>query len=105
MTSVKKKSRQRDVYKRQVITLAPTRVNWLITLPTEVPLPGIGLDENSTVSPGIISVSYTHLDFSHYHGLGPEPFDEAFNASYIHAYRKGKDVYKRQIRRGSKWYS
>ena len=35
-----------------VITLAPTRVNWLITLPTEVPLPGIGLDENSTVSPG-----------------------------------------------------
>ena len=29
-------------------------------------------------------------DFSHFHGLGPEPFDEAFNASYIHAYRKGK---------------
>ncbi|MDO4415494.1 MAG: DNA-formamidopyrimidine glycosylase [Erysipelotrichaceae bacterium] len=27
-------------------------------------------------------------DFAHFHDLGPEPFDEAFNPDYVHAYRK-----------------
>lgn len=29
-------------------------------------------------------------DFTHWHNLGPEPFDEAFNADYVHYYRKGR---------------
>lgn len=31
-------------------------------------------------------------DFAHFHDLGPEPFDGAFNADYIHAYRKGRST-------------
>lgn len=30
-----------------------------------------------------------NYDFHQFHDLGPEPFDEAFNAAYIHSYRKG----------------
>lgn len=29
-------------------------------------------------------------DFSHFNDLGPEPFDEAFNAAYVRSFRKGK---------------
>lgn len=29
-------------------------------------------------------------DFSHFHNLGPEPFDESFNADYVHTYIKRK---------------
>ncbi len=32
------------------------------------------------------------LDLTHFHDLGPEPFDEAFNADYIHAYRKKRKI-------------
>ncbi len=31
-----------------------------------------------------------NYDFADFHELGPEPFDEAFCASYIHRFRKGK---------------
>ena len=43
-----------DVSGEFTTTLAPTLVSWLTTAETLVPLPGIGLLENSTVSPGII---------------------------------------------------
>jgi formamidopyrimidine-DNA glycosylase len=29
-------------------------------------------------------------DFTHFHNLGPEPFDDAFNAAYMHAWKKGR---------------
>jgi formamidopyrimidine-DNA glycosylase len=29
-------------------------------------------------------------DSSHFNDLGPEPFDEAFNAAYVRSFRKGK---------------
>ena len=31
-------------------------------------------------------------DFSDFHNLGPEPFDDAFNAEYIHIWRKGRKM-------------
>ena len=41
-----------------VITSAPQRVSWLTTLEIECPFPGIGLEENTTVSPGTILISF-----------------------------------------------
>ena len=49
-----------------------------------------GLDDCILMSHLRMEIIPLDTDFSHYHGLGSEPFDEAFNASYIHAYRKGK---------------
>ncbi|MDO4521267.1 MAG: bifunctional DNA-formamidopyrimidine glycosylase/DNA-(apurinic or apyrimidinic site) lyase [Erysipelotrichaceae bacterium] len=39
---------------------------------------------------GRMFITGLEYDFSHFHDLGPEPFDEAFSPAYIHAYRKGK---------------
>lgn len=39
---------------------------------------------------GRMFIADLDYDFSHFHDLGPEPFDEAFSPDYIHAYRKGK---------------
>jgi len=39
---------------------------------------------------GRMSLLDCHTDFTHFHDMGPEPFDEAFNADYIHRWRQGR---------------
>ncbi len=41
---------------------------------------------------GRMHIYAADMDFSDFHELGPEPFDEAFSASYIRSYRKGRDI-------------
>jgi formamidopyrimidine-DNA glycosylase len=39
---------------------------------------------------GRMTILPKDTDLADFHGLGPEPFDDAFSAAYIHAYRKGR---------------
>ena len=41
---------------------------------------------------GRMELAGIDTDFSHWHGLGPEPFDENFNASYIHKYIQNRNI-------------
>jgi formamidopyrimidine-DNA glycosylase len=51
---------------------------------------GMQLRYNDTRKFGRMEILSKDHDFSHYKDLGPEPFDKEFNASYVHAFRKGK---------------
>lgn len=51
---------------------------------------GMQLRYNDTRKFGRMEILAKDHDFSHYKDLGPEPFDQAFNVSYVHAFRKGK---------------
>lgn len=41
---------------------------------------------------GRMELAAPDTDFTHFRGLGPEPFDEAFSREYVHAFRKGRKL-------------
>ncbi len=41
---------------------------------------------------GRMEIVPLQTDFSHWHDLGPEPFDDAFNAAYVHAFIHNRNV-------------
>lgn len=51
---------------------------------------GRQLRYNDTRKFGRMKIYPEGHDFTHFHDLGPEPFDDAFNADYMHAYKKGR---------------
>ena len=51
---------------------------------------GTQLRYNDTRKFGRMEILPLDYDFGTFKQLGPEPFDDAFNADYIHAFRKGK---------------
>ena len=51
---------------------------------------GKELRYNDTRKFGRMELLPLDYDFDHFKDLGPEPFDDKFNADYIHVYRKGK---------------
>ena len=53
---------------------------------------GMQLRYHDTRKFGRMQILPLDTDFSSFHDLGPEPFDEAFDADYVHAYRIRKNV-------------
>lgn len=51
---------------------------------------GRQLRYNDTRKFGRMKIYPEGCDFTHFHDLGPEPFDDAFNAEYMHACKKGR---------------
>ena len=53
---------------------------------------GMQLRYHDTRRFGRMQILPYDTDLTHFHDLGPEPFDDAFNAAYVHAFRKKKHV-------------